>query len=263
MEKENLSFNHVLKKAQSKGYTSSKEAELDIGGLDSAHKLTLLSTLCFGSEINFKNNYVNGISDIHIDDILNAKKLGYRIKLISEASVINNQIICVTEPKLIKIDNPLANVNGVLNAINIETDQLQSLFLEGEGAGGLATSSSIISDLYEIAQNVNLPLLGYNANQLIDFEKLDLSNKLESYYLRILVKDIPGVLAKITSELNEEGISIETILQTPDKKVSQEKIPIIIVTHETTKKLLSNVLTKIEKLDFVLDNITVITIDKV
>ena len=89
-----------------------------------------------------------------------------------------------------------------------------------------------------------------------------MSNKSESYYLRILVKDISGVLAKITSNLNEEGISIETILQTPDKNVSQEQIPIIIVTHETTKKLLNNALTKIKKLEFVLDNIAVITIDK-
>ena len=89
-----------------------------------------------------------------------------------------------------------------------------------------------------------------------------MSNKSESYYLRILVKDISGVLAKITSNLNEEGISIETILQTPDKKGSQEQIPIIIVTHETTKKLLSNALTKIKKLDFVLDNIAALTIDK-
>ena len=89
-----------------------------------------------------------------------------------------------------------------------------------------------------------------------------MSNKSESYYLRILVKDISGVLAKITSNLNEEGISIETILQTPDKNGFQEQIPIIIVTHDTTKKFLYNALTKIEKLEFVLDNIAVITIDK-
>jgi homoserine dehydrogenase len=168
----------------------------------------------------------------------------------------------IVEPKLISKENHLANIGGVLNAVKIKTDYLQSLILKGEGAGGQATSSSIISDLYEIAQNINSPSLGYTTNQLIDYEKLDLSNKLESYYLRIVVKDISGVLAKITSNLNEEGISIETILQTPDKNVSRNQIPIIIVTHETTKKLLKNSLTKIEKLDFVLNNITNITIDK-
>ena len=125
----------------------------------------------------------------------------------------------------------LANIDGVLNGVKIETDHLQSLVLKGEGAGGKATSSSILSDLYEIAQNTNSPSLGYATNKLIDYKKLDLSNISESYYLRILVKDISGVLAKITSNLNEEGISIETILQTPDKNGSQEQIPIIIVTH--------------------------------
>ena len=168
----------------------------------------------------------------------------------------------VVEPKLISKKTQLANVDGVLNAVKIETDHLQPLILKGEGAGGQATSSSIISDLYEIVLNIDSPSLGYRTNQLIDFEKLDFSSKSESYYLRILVKDIKGVLAKITSNLNEEGISIETILQTPDKNGFQEQIPIIIVTHKTSRKLLNNSLSKIEKLDFVLDNIAVIVIDK-
>ena len=168
----------------------------------------------------------------------------------------------VVEPKLIIKETQLANIDGVLNAVKIESEHLQPLILKGEGAGGQATSSSIISDLYEISLNIKSPSLGYETNQLIDYEKLDISNKLESYYLRILVKDISGVLAKITSNLNEEGISIETILQIPDKNISQEQIPIIIVTHETTKNLLKKALTKIEKLDFVLDDIAVITIDK-
>ena len=262
MENKKLNFKEVLKKAQQNGYAEINPTN-DVDGIDSAHKLSLLSTLCFGSIINFDNVTYKGISNIDFEDIKNAEKLGYKIKLISESEIIDNKIMSVVEPKLISKKTHLANIEGVLNAVKIESDHLQPLILKGEGAGGQATSSSIISDLYEIALNINSPSLGYATNQLIDYEKLDLSNMSESYYLRILVKDIPGVLAKITSELNEEGISIETILQTPDKKVSQEKIPIIIVTHETTKKLLSNVLTKIEKLDFVLDNITVITIDKV
>ena len=168
----------------------------------------------------------------------------------------------VVEPKLIPNETQLANIDGVFNGVKIETDHLEPLVLIGEGAGGKATSSSIFSDLYEIALNTKTPSLGYETNKLIDYKKLDLSNKSQSYYLRILVKDISGVLAKITFNLNEEGISIETILQTPDKKASQEQIPIIIVTHETTKQFLNNALRKIEKLDFVLDKIAVITIDK-
>ena len=261
MENKKLGFEEVLKKAQQNGYAEINPIN-DIDGIDSAHKLSLLSTLCFGSKINFDNVTYEGISKIDIEDIKNAEKLGCKIKLISESEIVDNKIMSVVEPKLIIKETQLANIDGVLNAVKIESEHLQPLILKGEGAGGQATSSSIISDLYEISLNIKSPSLGYETNQLIDYEKLDISNKLESYYLRILVKDISGVLAKITSNLNEEGISIETILQIPDKNISQEQIPIIIVTHETTKNLLKKALTKIEKLDFVLDDIAVITIDK-
>ena len=234
----------------------------DVEGIDSAHKLSLLSTLCFGSKINFENISYKGISNINIEDIKYAKKLGYKIKLISESEIIDNKLMSVVEPKLIRKETHLANVHGVLNAVKIETDHLNPLILEGEGAGGKATASSIISDLYEISQDINTPPLGYSTSQLVDYEILDLSNILSSYYLRILAKDISGVLAKITSNLNEEGISIETILQIPDNKTSDNYIPIIIVTHETTKNFLMKALTKIEKLDFVLTKVNVITIDK-
>ena len=260
MERKKLSFKEVLEEAQQNGYAEIDPAN-DVDGVDSAHKLSLLSTLCFGSTINFDNVTYKGITNIDIEDIKNAGKLGYKIKLISESEIIDNKIMSVVEPKLIPNESQLANIDGVLNGIKIETDHLRPLVLKGEGAGGKATSSSIVSDLYEIALNRNSPSLGYTTNKLIDYKKLDLSNKSESYYLRILVKDISGVLAKITSNLNEEGISIETILQTPDKNGFQEQIPIIIVTHETTKKFLNKALAKIEKLEFVLDNIAVITID--
>ena len=261
MEKKKLSFKEVLGEAQQNGYAETDAAN-DVDGVDSAHKLSLLSTLCFGSTINFDNVNYKGITNIDIEDIKNAGKLGYKIKLISESAIIDNKIMSVVEPKLIPNESQLANIDGVLNGVKIETDHLRPLVLKGEGAGGKATSSSIFSDLHEIALNTNYPSLGYATNKLVDYKKLDLSNKSESYYLRILVKDISGVLAKITSNLNEEGISIETILQTPDKNASQVQIPIIIVTHETTKNFLKKSLTKIEKLDFVLDNITFITIDK-
>ena len=262
MVDENLNFDKVLEISKSKGYTTASEAELDIGGLDSAHKLTLLATLCFGSEINFSNNYVTGISDVQIYDIINASKLGYKIKLISEASIVDNQIYCSTAPKLISKNNPLANVDGVLNAISIETDQLQTLFIEGEGAGGKATASSVISDLYEIASNSNILSLGYNTNKLVKFKKLDSLYKEYSYYLRIMTKDLAGVLSKITSYFNDFNISIEKILQLPDTNNKNLSIPIIISTHEVKKNLLIKAINQIEKLDFVLEKIIVMTIDK-
>ena len=261
MEKFNLDFQEVLKRAQSNGYAEADPTK-DIEGIDSAHKLTLLSTLCFGSEINFKNNKFSGIGNIHIEDIHNAKKLGCRIKLISESQIIEGKIFNVTEPRLIKIENPLANVDGVINAINVETEHLQSLFYEGEGAGGKATASSIISDLFEISNNSKSLSLGYKISELISFQSFDLMEKISPYYLRIISKDLTGVLSKITSFLNESGISIETILQIPENQNNNNSIPIIIVTHDTKKSSLMIALEKIEKQEFILEKIVLINMDK-
>ena len=261
MEKFNLDFQEVLKRAQSNGYAEADPTN-DIEGIDSAHKLTLLSTLCFGSEINFKNNKFSGIGNIHIEDIHNAKKLGCRIKLISESQIIEGKIINVTEPRLIKIENPLSNVDGVINAINVETEHLQSLFYQGEGAGGKATASAIISDLFEISNNSKSLSLGYKISELISFQSFDLMEKISPYYLRIISKDLTGVLSKITSFLNESGISIETILQIPENQNNNNSIPIIIVTHDTKKSSLMIALEKIEKQEFILEKIVLINMDK-
>lgn len=261
MEKFNLDFQEVLKRAQSNGYAEADPTN-DIEGIDSAHKLTLLSTLCFGSEINFKNNKFSGIGNIHIEDIHNAKKLGCRIKLISESQIIEGKIFNVTEPRLIKIENPLANVDGVINAINVETEHLQSLFYAGEGAGGKATASAIISDLFEISNNSKSLSLGYKISELISFQSFDLMEKISPYYLRIISKDLTGVLSKITSFLNESGISIETILQIPENQNNNNSIPIIIVTHDTKKSSLMIALEKIEKQEFILEKIVLINMDK-
>lgn len=259
MLEEHLDFQKVLTIAKSKGYTSDAESELDIEGLDSAHKLTILTSICFGSQINFDNNEVTGITHIGISDIINVNKLGYKIKLISEAYINNNQIYCVTEPKLINKKNSLANVDGVLNAINIETDQLQSLFLEGEGAGGLATASSIISDLHELISKNNIPSLGYNTDKLKSYKKLNSLEIESSFYLKIITKDIAGALSKITGHFEDFNISIEKILQLPDdnKKIS---VPIIIFTHTIKKNKLLKAINLIEKQDFVLEKIVIISI---
>jgi homoserine dehydrogenase len=261
MEEESLDFHDALSVAKTKGYTNDNESELDVGGIDSAHKLTLLTSLCFGSEINFSNTNITGISDIRINDIFYASKLGYKIKLISEAYIVDNNIFSITSPKLINKTNSLANVNGVLNAINIETDQLKSLFLEGEGAGGKATSSSVISDLYEIISKTNILSLGYKTNQLKKFKKINALEIKLQFFLRIMAKDVPGVLSKITTSLNDSGISIKKFLQLPDNNKLNLPIPIIIITHEIKKELLMKALDKIQTQDFVLEKISIIPID--
>ena len=164
-----------------------------------------------------------------------------------------------TRPKLIPLDKPLANVDGALNAINVETDQLENLYLEGEGAGGLATASSILSDIFEISNNSNFKSIGYNINDLKNYQKFDSSNLESKFYLRLRVKDQPGVLSKITAYLNDSNISVEKILQTPDKK--ENNIPILIITHKINTSELLNSVNKISDLEFVNENISIIPIE--
>ena len=262
MYNKNANMDIILKDAQNKGFAESNSKN-DIEGIDAAHKLTILSVLCFGIKFNFNNVFYKGISHINIQDIKFAKQLGYKIKLISSSEIINNKITSVVEPTLVKNISKLSNVDGVLNGIKIETDHLNTLFLEGEGAGGMATASSIISDLLEIANDSYFNSLGYATHQLKEIEVMHYDERLCSFYLRIVVKDIPGVLAKITSNLNKEGISIETILQLPnsDSSDTNREVPIIITTHETTFKLINKAIMKIENLDFVISNI-IISIEK-
>ena len=256
---ENKSFEDVLKDAKEKGFTSDHESKLDIGGYDAAHKLTLLSTLAYGSEINFDSNEVDGISDITIEDINYVKQLGFRIKLISESYIVDNKIYASTKPKLISMNNPMANTNGALNAINIQTDQLDNLYLEGQGAGGTPTASSVLSDIYEIFNKSNKKSLGYKNSNLKKFEKFDSSNIESKFYIRIRAKDQPGVLSKITSYFNDSGVSIEKILQIPDNKT--DSAPIVITTHKIKTYELLNSVKKISDLEFILENISLIPIE--
>ena len=260
MQQDNMTFDDVLKIAKDKGFTSDQESKLDIGGYDAAHKLTILSTLCFGSNLTFTNNHVEGISNIKIEDINFVKKLGYKIKLISESCLIGNKISNFTSPKLVSIDNPLASVDNALNAINIETHHLENLFLEGEGAGGKPTASSVLSDLYDISQNEKFDNLGFKIDNLQNFEKYSAENTINSYYLRIMTEDKPGVLSSITNNFSDFEISVKNILQLPENSESIKPIPIIITTHNVQKEKLSNVINKIESLEFVKEKITVLPI---
>lgn len=259
MELENKNFEEVLSDAKKKGFTSDSESKLDIHGYDAAHKLTLLASLAFGAQINFELNEIEGIKNITIEDIKFVKQLGYRIKLISECSILQNKIYASTKPKLISLDKPIANADGPLNAISILTDQLENLYLEGEGAGGIPTASSVLSDIYEISNNPNNNSLGFRNSNLIKFEKYDSSSLESKFYLKIRVKDQPGVLSKITSYFNDSNISVEKILQIPDNK--SNSIPIVITTHKIKSSELKISVNKISNLGFVLDNISLIPIE--
>jgi len=260
MEKNNLNFDQALKIATEKGYAESNPTN-DIAGIDSSYKITLLASLCFGVKINHNYSFFSGVNKFDKEDIKHTKKLGYRIKLISESCLIEDKIFISTSLKLVNINNPLAHVKGVLNAIKIETDHLKSLFIEGEGAGGPATASSVISDLYEIAKGSNHKSIGYLSSTLKEVDSYQSENIKRPYYLRLLVKDQPGVLFKITSILTSKNISIQTILQLTEEKINNI-VPIVLTTYDTLQKNLNEAIDNIGKENFLVNKIVTITIEK-
>ena len=264
MSKNKVSFNEALNDAKNKGYVEANP-DLDIEGLDSAHKLSIISSLAFNSKFKeFSLIYKEGISKIDSIDIDFAEKLNFVIKLLAVSEIKNNKISQYVKPLLIDKNFQIAQVNGVLNGIQIITKDSGNFFLEGAGAGGYATSSSIISDIAEISLNSFTPALGINFEILDNLEHFQFEDQYGSFYIRLNVLDKPGVLASITSEFKNNDISIETMIQNPLKDSSHPKIlPLIFTTHETYLKNINKCIERIINIQSVKHKPVVIQIYKV
>jgi len=228
MEKKQANFDEILKIAQNKGYAESNP-HADISGSDVAAKISILSSICFGSKIINKQFLVEGISNIDLLDIQCAKNLGYKIKLLAISEIINNQIKQRVHPALIPLDLDIANINGVTNAVVVDGEPIGRTIYEGAGAGKGPTSSSIISDIASIMVGNDDFSFGLSPKAKKSFKLFDFNKHVSKYYIRFLVHDKPGVLSAITSVLAKNNISIQNLIQDPDKnKLSN----VIIVTHK-------------------------------
>ncbi len=243
MEEENKSFNEVLYNAKKLGYAESNPIA-DLNGDDVSSKLKILASLCFNSFINNKI-YVEGINEIDKFDIDNASKLGYKIKLLGFAEVLNNKIYQRVHPSLIKKNSYVASIDGVLNAVIIEGKPVGQSIIQGEGAGPAATTSALISDISSIMRgNIKFPFsLSTKERKNLKFEKIQ--NRSFSAYFRFDVLDKPGVLSNITNVFSKNKTSIKRLIQNPnkDKKISS----IIIITHSTKDHYLNKILREISK----------------
>ena len=258
-------FETVLKEAKDLGYAES-DPTFDIGGIDAAHKLTILASICFGIPLNFKSIYIEGIEEIELEDLKNAKELGYTVKHLAIARKKNVGIELRVHPCLVPKTRLLANVNGVKNAVVVNSDAAGSTLYYGSGAGSLATASAVVSDIIDISRNLSqktkhtVPFLGYkdisskkNISKICDIET--------RYYLRIKVTNKPGVLADITKIFGKKSISIESILQKEDSE-KDVNVPIVLVTHKVVEKNINEALKEIESLDVVKDKIKRIRIEE-
>ena len=259
MEKENKSFKEVLSKAKTLGYAEANPSA-DLNGDDVSSKLKILSSLCFNSFLN-NNIYVEGIKDIDKTDIDNANKLGYKIKLLGFAEVLNNKIYQRVHPTLIKKNSYAASIDGVLNAVIVEGKPVGQSIIQGEGAGPAATTSALVSDISSILRgNIKFPFsISSKRRKNIKFEKID--QRAFSAYLRFEVIDKPGVLSDITNIFSKNKVSIKRLVQTPDK--NKKSSSIIIITHNSKDKYLKKIIRETSKKHFIKRKPKLIRIDTI
>ncbi|HJN84555.1 MAG TPA: homoserine dehydrogenase [Candidatus Pelagibacter bacterium] len=237
MEATKDSFKNVLKKAQNLGYAEPTNPKLDLNGYDAMAKIKILSSLAFNKKISNTKVLMEGIENIETKDIDIANQLNLRIKLLGITELINNKLYERVHPCLLKKDTYIANVNGVMNAVVLNGSPVGESILQGEGAGPGPTSSALMSDLLSILRgNIKFPF-GIPSNKRKKVRSYDKNQNFNSLYLRLEVKDKPGVLSQITKQLAKYEISIARLIQNPDHK--RKTASIIIITHKA-KELNSN-----------------------
>ncbi len=266
MREKGLDFDTVLKEAQKLGYAES-DPTFDIEGFDAAHKATIMSALAFGIPVQFDKAYVEGITKLEAIDIKYAEQLGYRIKLLGITKRMENGIELRVHPTLIPSKRLIANVEGAMNAVLVNSDAVGASLYYGKGAGSEPTASAVIADLVDIArlESVNpehrVPHLAFQPDALANTPILPMSEVTTSYYLRMQVKDQPGVLADITRILADLKISIDAFLQ-KEPMEGETLVDIIILTHLTQEKNMDAAIGKVENLSTVMGKVTKIRLEE-
>ncbi|MBN1857512.1 MAG: homoserine dehydrogenase [Dehalococcoidia bacterium] len=230
MAREDMDYQTALRQAQELGYAESDPTN-DIEGIDAAYKLSILASLAFHTPVKPSDIFTQGISTLHPKDFTYARELGYAVKLLAIAKRHDDGIEARVHPAMVSLNSQLANVDGVFNAIQIEGDLVGPLVFFGRGAGALPTTSTVVADVLTIARNIAAGSLirpRIELNRRIDVKPM---SKVEtSYYLRIAVKDQPGVLAEIARVLGDHAISISSVIQKELNADAQTAI-IVIMTH--------------------------------
>jgi len=266
MREKGLAFADVLKEAQRLGYAEA-DPTFDIEGVDAAHKLTIMSAIAFGIPMQFDKAYVEGISKLTREDIEYAEALGYRIKLLGITRRAANGIELRVHPTLIPTKRLIANVEGVMNAVMVKGDAVGTTLYYGAGAGSEPTASAVIADLVDITRmhtadpENRVPHLAFQPDQLASTPILPIGEVRTSYYLRLRVKDQPGVLADITRVLADQRISIDAMVQ-KEPAEGEEQVDIIMLTHQALEKDVVAALTHIEALPVVLGKVTRIRLEE-
>jgi len=256
-------FDEVLKEAQSMGYAEA-DPTFDIEGIDSAHKLAVLTMLAFGTPVKFEDIYTEGISKITPLDIDFAKDLGYKIKLLAITKMVNNEVEARVHPTMLPETYPLATVDGVFNALSVTGDAVGSTMFYGRGAGDMPTGSAVVSDIIDIGREIlagcvdRAPVTAFRERKQLKIRKMD--DITSCYYLRFSALDKPGVLSRITGVLGKNNISISSMIQKGRK--ADEAVPIVMMTHDAVERDVRKALDEIKTLDCIAGTTVVIRVEE-
>jgi len=258
-------FEAVLAEAQAKGYAEA-DPTLDIEGLDTAHKLAIISALAYGTEVNLKDIFIEGITRISPMDIEFAETFGYCIKLLAISKNLGDAIEARVHPTMISAGNLLSNVNGTLNAMAITGDAVGTLVLNGHGAGMMPTASAVVGDLVDQARNLvcncgpRVPALSYQPERIGHIPVMPISAITTRYYFRFAAMDRPGVLSKISGILGNHGISLKSVHQ-KGRSRAEGAVPIVMLTHLAKEQNVRLAVNEIMDLDVVSDRPVLIRIE--
>lgn len=250
MERTGQGFAEVLTEAQALGYAEA-DPSLDVDGGDTGHKLSILTALAFGCQPDFASLSVQGIRNISAEDILVADELGYRIKLIGQARKQDDgRVLQMVAPSLVPKTSPMAHVGGVLNGILTEGNHVGQSFVAGRGAGAGPTASAVVADLIDVSRGQTLAAFTKPVAELSNAAKVSFAEWDGEFYLRLVVKDQPGVIADIAPILRDANISIESLIQRG--RSEDQPVSVMIMTHETTGKNIMSAMAQIAKLQSVM-----------
>jgi homoserine dehydrogenase len=252
MELEGLTFEACLKDAQRLGYAEA-DPGFDVDGHDTAHKLAILTSLAFGTEIDAEAIYVEGISTITPLDLAMAKELGYRIKLLGVAERTRTGIEQRVHPTMVPRSTAIAQVMGVTNAVTIDADAVKELTLIGPGAGGEATASAVVADIADAASGKALAPFGRPVDRLEKAARAPMQRHEGGYYIRLTVHDRPGAAAGVATRMAEADISLESILQKRSESAATKDphgrsgapVPLVLITYAATEAAIRSALDRI------------------
>ena len=262
MEDDKLSFADALKDAQQKGFAEA-DPTFDIEGFDAGHKLAVASRMAFNKKIDFKSMPIEGITKISIEDINNAKEMGFAVKLLGVSRLVGEKMEISVAPVMLPLKHPLASVHNEFNAVLFSGDMTGPVILYGKGAGSLPTASAVVSDIVQIAQKGKKA--GGKRKNPAPAKLLDSKDKMHRYYMRLRTLDSPGILSKISGELAKHNISIASVMQKSAAEADTGAgsfVPVIIMTHKCSEKGMLESVKKINSFDFMERDITFIRIEE-